>query len=402
MAKPIPWAPPMMAVFMPTTRPAASASGPPELPGLMAASVWMTFSIRRPLSPLMERPRALTTPAVTLRWKPKGLPMATTSCPTTRFPASPSVAAVGSSSGVKRTTARSLGGSSPKTSAGTGDPPESVTSMPSERPPRAPALLRPRTTWALVTAVAVPPSVPSTTPLPPPRPSPSPTEMTAGSSLSVTSRTAREYASSASCSERELMERFSKMSTRYFYRIQNQTDPDERLGFGGETSRLKKLLLPDIIPFCERPPRQRASLGSDPGRPGGQDREPDPQDGWGLDGAGGRRAARGPRGAREALGAAAFGLGGDHGHQRQDHHDAHDPQDLADRRRARREQFDGGEPGDRRDRGPPFRRRPRRQARLRDGPLRGGRGERPEGGSRGEARDPGGPEPVPRPARPLR
>src|ERR1700727_2337406 len=30
-----------MAVFMPTTLPAISTSGPPELPGLMAASVWM-------------------------------------------------------------------------------------------------------------------------------------------------------------------------------------------------------------------------------------------------------------------------------------------------------------------------------------------------------------------------
>ena len=30
-----------MAVLTPTTRPAESSSGPPELPGLMAASVWM-------------------------------------------------------------------------------------------------------------------------------------------------------------------------------------------------------------------------------------------------------------------------------------------------------------------------------------------------------------------------
>jgi len=32
-----------MAVFMPMTWPAMSTSGPPELPGLMAASVWMNF-----------------------------------------------------------------------------------------------------------------------------------------------------------------------------------------------------------------------------------------------------------------------------------------------------------------------------------------------------------------------
>ena len=34
--------------LMPMTRPAASISGPPELPGLIAASVWMTLSIWKP------------------------------------------------------------------------------------------------------------------------------------------------------------------------------------------------------------------------------------------------------------------------------------------------------------------------------------------------------------------
>ena len=40
-----------MAVFMPMTSPAISTSGPPELPGLMAASVWMkrwNWLARRP------------------------------------------------------------------------------------------------------------------------------------------------------------------------------------------------------------------------------------------------------------------------------------------------------------------------------------------------------------------
>ena len=44
MAKPMPCEPPereKIAVLMPTTRPAMSTSAPPELPGLMAASVWM-------------------------------------------------------------------------------------------------------------------------------------------------------------------------------------------------------------------------------------------------------------------------------------------------------------------------------------------------------------------------
>jgi len=41
MAKPMFCASPAMAVFMPTTSPSASTSGPPEFPWLMAASVWM-------------------------------------------------------------------------------------------------------------------------------------------------------------------------------------------------------------------------------------------------------------------------------------------------------------------------------------------------------------------------
>ena len=55
-----------------------------------------------------------------------------------------------------------------------------------------PFLARLCTTWLLVTAVAVSPSEPRTTPLPTPRPFGMPREITAGSSLSVTSRTARE------------------------------------------------------------------------------------------------------------------------------------------------------------------------------------------------------------------
>jgi hypothetical protein len=39
MAKPSPAAPASIAVFRPITRPDESSSGPPELPGLIAASV---------------------------------------------------------------------------------------------------------------------------------------------------------------------------------------------------------------------------------------------------------------------------------------------------------------------------------------------------------------------------
>ncbi len=56
----------MIAVLMPTTSPAAVTNGPPELPGFNAASVWITLSISRPERVRSERPRALTTPAVTV------------------------------------------------------------------------------------------------------------------------------------------------------------------------------------------------------------------------------------------------------------------------------------------------------------------------------------------------
>ncbi len=41
-ANPMFWASPATAVFIPTTRPFDVTSGPPEFPGLMAASVWMS------------------------------------------------------------------------------------------------------------------------------------------------------------------------------------------------------------------------------------------------------------------------------------------------------------------------------------------------------------------------
>jgi hypothetical protein len=50
----------MIAVFTPTTAPVLVTSGPPELPGFNAASVWMTCSIRRPVRARSDRPSALT------------------------------------------------------------------------------------------------------------------------------------------------------------------------------------------------------------------------------------------------------------------------------------------------------------------------------------------------------
>ena len=113
MANPIPWYPPdweTIAVLMPTTSPSRFTSGPPLLPGLMAASVWMKFSYSASLTSV--RPRAETIPAVTEYFNPNGFPTANTQLPTRSLSESPSVA-VGRSSPSILMTARSVSGSVP-------------------------------------------------------------------------------------------------------------------------------------------------------------------------------------------------------------------------------------------------------------------------------------------------
>ena len=111
-AKLMPCAIAKTAELMPTTRPRESTSGPPELPGLSATSVWMMLSMSRPVVLRSERPSALTTPADTVDSKPNGLPMAITSWPTRRRADCPKRAA-GSAGASTRMTARSVPGSSP-------------------------------------------------------------------------------------------------------------------------------------------------------------------------------------------------------------------------------------------------------------------------------------------------
>src|SRR4051794_22532734 len=150
---------PATAVLMPTTRDEESASAPPELPGLSAASVWMTSSTTRAVRPSRvgrERPSPLTTPAVTEPARPSGLPTATTSWPTRSPEASPSSAGGGVAERA-RTTARSVNGSAPTTSTSASPP-----SLKTARPRVAPA-----TTCALVSSS---PSSVNTTADPPPRP----------------------------------------------------------------------------------------------------------------------------------------------------------------------------------------------------------------------------------------
>ena len=74
----------MIAVLMPMTSPRTFSNGPPELPGLIAASVCSTFAKREP--PLdsdtgNDREVALMTPTLTVCAKPNGLPIATTQSP---------------------------------------------------------------------------------------------------------------------------------------------------------------------------------------------------------------------------------------------------------------------------------------------------------------------------------
>ena len=65
IAKPMPFESAAIAVLMPTTSPSASSSGPPELPGLIAASVWIRLLRFWLPSVVIERPLADTIPLVT-------------------------------------------------------------------------------------------------------------------------------------------------------------------------------------------------------------------------------------------------------------------------------------------------------------------------------------------------
>ena len=89
------------AVFIPTTCPAESTSGPPEFPELMAASVWIMFWRVSPVPPLASpactvRPVAEMMPEVTVgvpAERPSALPMAMTASPTWSLVESPKVTA---------------------------------------------------------------------------------------------------------------------------------------------------------------------------------------------------------------------------------------------------------------------------------------------------------------------
>ena len=116
IANPTPWANGIIAVLMPMTLPSRSASGPPLLPGLMAASV-CTRPSRTKSVPGSGRPSALMTPMDTVGapGSPRALPIARTNWPTLRDSESPS-AAEGRFSAFTLTSAMSVAASEPITS----------------------------------------------------------------------------------------------------------------------------------------------------------------------------------------------------------------------------------------------------------------------------------------------
>ena len=145
MAKPMPIEPPVrekIAVLMPTTAPSMSTSAPPELPGLMAASVWM----KKPESvmPRLVRASAETMPLVTVWPTANGLPTASTRSPTSSSSESPKVRAGNTSSPFSIfSTARSVRSSRSRMAAWNSRPSASATFT----------SLAPWMTWLLVTTM---------------------------------------------------------------------------------------------------------------------------------------------------------------------------------------------------------------------------------------------------------
>lgn len=148
---------------MPMTRPCASNSGPPELPGLIAASIWIALVTTDvpPPSPDADtgRSTADTMPVVAVFARPSGLPTARTDSPTVTSSESPSVAGWRSSgASTSCTTARSVAGSSPTIFASNRRPSLSVTWTVSFSAPDTTWLFV--TTWPLSSMMTPEPSAP--------------------------------------------------------------------------------------------------------------------------------------------------------------------------------------------------------------------------------------------------
>ena len=154
---------------MPTTAPVESTSGPPELPGLIAASVWIAsitaLASVSPASSRTGRSSALTMPSVTVPTRPSGEPMAITPSPTARLADDPIAATTGFATSTL-TTARSVFGSRPTMRAAARVPSWKIASMPAPAAVRGRA--RRRGCWSarsrrgsMTTPDPVPPSSPT-------------------------------------------------------------------------------------------------------------------------------------------------------------------------------------------------------------------------------------------------
>ena len=121
-AKPTPSLPPeldLICWLTPITRPSPSTSGPPELPGLIAASVWIAPEIWKLVSDWIERSIAEMTPTDSDCCSPNGEPIAATGSPTSTLALSPSGSGRSfSPPGSSRSSAMSAFGSSPTILAG--------------------------------------------------------------------------------------------------------------------------------------------------------------------------------------------------------------------------------------------------------------------------------------------
>ena len=107
-----------ICALTPITWPSEFSSGPPELPWLIAASVWIESLIVNLFGACICRWSALTMPLVTVSSSPKGLPIATTPSPTSTLAESPTASGDRTDCGASTLiTARSVEGSEPTTVA---------------------------------------------------------------------------------------------------------------------------------------------------------------------------------------------------------------------------------------------------------------------------------------------
>ncbi len=98
-----------------TTCPSSDMSGPPLLPGLTAASVWIASGIVNPVGAGIDRFTPLTIPDVTVPLRLNGLPIATTLCPIVAGPGINGIGDTDSGGESIAIAARSLCGSVPTT-----------------------------------------------------------------------------------------------------------------------------------------------------------------------------------------------------------------------------------------------------------------------------------------------